>query len=406
MISVNEAVVCIDRHCSVLPAAEIDLVDSLGYVLSDNIVAHDDIPSFNNSAMDGYAVRSEDITGAKQNNPVHLNVMGEIPAGRPSTIQLEHGTTLRIMTGGLVPEGADAVVRIEDTALPDDSSDSIKIHVSAAPGTNIRPAGEDIRRGETVLRQGNRINPAGMGILASLGAAKVPVIRKPLVAFLVTGDELIEPGEPLTPGKIRNSNTYSVFGLLEQYGAEVYNLGIGADSPETLRDALLRADDADMLITCGAVSVGKYDFLKEVLTSLGMERHFWSVAQKPGKPLLFGTLNGIPVFGLPGNPASVIISFYVYVSRALKKMMGFSSFVPEMAEAILNAPYKKPEGLTHYVRGACTINNGSLHVTPLTGQGSGMLKSMSSANCLIVLDEQTTSVGAGTSVSIIMLPQL
>ena len=207
--------------------------------------------------------------------------MGEIPAGRPSTIQLEHGTTLRIMTGGLVPEGADAVVRIEDTALPDDSSDSVKIHISAAPGTNIRPAGEDIRRGETVLRQGNRVNPAGMGILASLGAAKVPVIRKPLVAFLVTGDELIEPGEPLTPGKIRNSNTYSVFGLLEQYGA----------------------DDADMLITCGAVSVGKYDFLKEVLSDLGMERHFWSVAQKPGKPLLFGTLNGIPVFGLPGNPA-------------------------------------------------------------------------------------------------------
>ncbi len=403
MISVNEAVVCIDRHCSVLPAAEIDLVDSLGYVLSDNIVAHEDIPSFNNSAMDGYAVRSEDITGAKQNNPVHLNVMGEIPAGRPSTIQLEHGTTLRIMTGGLVPEGADAVVRIEDTALPDDSSDSVKIHVSAVPGTNIRPAGEDIRRGETVLRQGNRINPADMGILASLGAAKVPVIRKPRVAFLVTGDELIEPGEPLTPGKIRNSNTYSVFGLLEQYGAEVHNLGIGTDSPEALSNAILRADDADMLITCGAVSVGKYDFLKEVLTSLGMERHFWKVAQKPGKPLLFGTLNGIPVFGLPGNPASVMTSLYVYVARALKKMMGFSSFAPEMAEAMLTASYTKSEGLTHYVRGACTINNGSLHVTPLTGQGSGMLKSMSSANCLIVLDQQTSSVEAGTSVSIMML---
>ncbi len=217
---------------------------------------------------------------------------------------------------------------------------------------------------------------------------------------------MIEPGEPLTPGKIRNSNTYSVFGLLEQYGAEVHNLGIGTDSPEALSNAILRADDADMLITCGAVSVGKYDFLKEVLTSLGMERHFWKVAQKPGKPLLFGTLNGIPVFGLPGNPASVMTSFYVYVARALKKMMGFSSFAPEMAEAMLTAPYKKPEGLTHYVRGACTINNGSLHVTPLTGQGSGMLKSMSSANCLIVLDEQTTSVGVGTSASIIMLPQL
>ncbi len=403
MISVNEAVVLIDQHCSVLSATEMDLADSLGYVLSDDIVALDDIPSFDNSAMDGYAVRSEDIAGAEQNNPVHLKVMGEIPAGRPSTIQLEHGTTFRIMTGGLVPEGADAVVRIEDTDLPDDSSDSVKIHVSIAPGTNIRPAGEDIRRGETVLQQGNRINPAGMGILASLGVVKVPVIRKPRVAFLVTGDELIEPGESLTPGKIRNSNTYSVSGLLEQYGADVHNLGTGADSPEELRDALLKADDADMLITCGAVSVGKYDYLKEVLSGLGMERHFWRVAQKPGKPLLFGTLNGIPVFGLPGNPASVMISFYVYVARALKKMMGFSSFAPETAKAVLDAPYAKRERLTHFVRGSCTINNGALHVTPLTGQGSGMLKSMSNTNCLIILDQQTTSVEAGTIVSIIML---
>ena len=406
MISVEKALTIIDEKCRLLPGMSVALAESYGYVLRDDIIAQDDIPAFSNSAMDGYAVRAEDIFGACRDEPVRLGIAGEVPAGKPSDRTVEKGTAVRIMTGGMVPAGADTVVRTEDTDVPGDDPVSVNIVVSAEAGKNIRPAGEDIRRGDKALLHGNPVLPADMGILASLGVDKVPVTRKPNVAFLVTGDEIIEPGEPLTAGKVRNSNKYSLLGMLEECGAVPHDLGTGADSPEALKEKLSHAAGADMIVTCGGVSVGKYDFLKEVLSDLGMKRLFWKVAQKPGKPLLFGELNRIPVFGLPGNPASVMISFYVYVARALKRMMGFSSFAQEMAEAVLTAPYTKSEGLTHYVRGACTINNGLLHVTPLTGQGSGMLKSMSSANCLIVLDEQTTSVGVGTSVSIIMLPQL
>jgi molybdopterin molybdotransferase len=403
MISVEKALTIIDEQCQILPGTSVALAGSFGYVLRDDIIAHDDIPAFSNSAMDGYAVRAEDIFGACRDDPVRLKIIGEVPAGTPSGSTVEKGTAIRIMTGGMVPAGADTVVKIEDTGVPGDDTGSVDIAVSGDAGWNIRPAGEDIRRGEKALLCGNPVLPADMGILASLGVDRVPVTRKPKVAFLITGDEIIEPDEPLTAGKVRNSNKFSLLGMLEESGAVPQDLGTGADSPEALKEKLSHAGGADMIVTCGAVSVGAYDFLKEVLSDLGMKRLFWRVAQKPGKPLLFGDLNGVPVFGLPGNPASVMITFYVYVKRALRRMQGHRCCAPRTMTASLESPYSKKEGLTHYVRGVYREEESAVVVKPLTGQGSGVLSSMSEANCLIVLGEESSEIETGSEVTVILL---
>jgi len=407
MISVTEALSIVDEHIKPLPETTVELSECLGYALAQDIVSNDDIPAGTNSAMDGYAVRAADTEGACRDNPVRLKVIGEVPAGAPAKKVVENGKAVRIMTGGIIPGGADAVVPVEDTELEDDCVD---VFVPASQGLNIRPAGEDISKGEKVLSRGDVIRPADMGILASVGITKVPVFRRPKVAFLITGNELIAPDEPLSPGKVRNSNQYSLIGLLKECNLDWVNLGIGADSLEEIKRKISAGMEADVIITSGAVSVGKYDFVKDALDELGMKRHFWKVAQRPGKPLLFGELphsggfpHGKPVFGLPGNPVSVMVMFLIYVKRALLKMKGCREYEQPRIRATMAAPYYKNPGLTHFVRGTYTFKDGSFSAVPLPKQGSGILRSMSTANCIIVLDENSKYIPEGAQVEIIFL---
>lgn len=407
MISVTEALSIVDEHIKPLPETTVELSECLGYALAQDIVSGDDIPAGTNSAMDGYAVRAADTKGASKSNPVRLQVIGEVLVGAPAKKVVESGKAVRIMTGGIIPGGADAVVPIEDTEL---EGDRVDVFVPVSQGLNIRPAGEDISKGEKVLSRGDVIRPADMGILASVGITKVPVFRRPKVAFLITGNELIAPDEPLSPGKVRNSNQYSLIGLLKECNLDWVNLGIGADSLEEIKRKISAGMEADVIITSGAVSVGKYDFVKDALNELGMKRHFWKVAQRPGNPLLFGELprsggfpHGKPVFGLPGNPVSVMVMFLIYVKRALLKMKGCREYEQPRIRATMAAPYYKNPGLTHFVRGTYTFKDGSFSVVPLPKQGSGILRSMSAANCIIVLDENSKYIPEGAQVEIIFL---
>ena len=405
MISVEEALRKIDQNVQPLPGTTIPVSGSLGYSLSEDIVAGDDVPDFDNSAMDGYAVRTEDVAGAEKDNPAKLTVTGEAPAGSPSEKSLNPGEAIRIMTGGMVPQGTDAVIRVEDTIL---DGDTVHILAPANKGQNIRSAGNDIKKGGTVLSAGEPITPAGMGILASLGVAQVPVYRKPRVAFMITGDELLQPGDPLVPGKIRNSNQFTLTGMLEECGVEWTDLGTGGDSIDVIKQKISSGMDADMIITSGAVSVGKYDFVKEAFEQLGMKQLFWRIAQKPGKPLLFGLLDGIPhnerripVFGLPGNPVSTMVTFLVYAKTALAKMKGLKNFMPEKLTAELTKDYQKKPGLTHFVRGRYVVKDGAMKVAPADKQGSGILQNMSRSNCLIVFEEESSGKSSGSLMEII-----
>ncbi|MFC1564506.1 gephyrin-like molybdotransferase Glp, partial [candidate division KSB1 bacterium] len=374
MIHVKEAYEIIDSVIRRNPETTAGLKDCPGYVLSSDICAEDNIPLCDNSAMDGFAVKFTDLKNASTENPVVLDVIDEIPAGRVSEKTLENGQAVRIMTGGVVPEGAGAVIKKEDT---DDNGDIVRIFASSFEGENIRRAGEDIRKGEKVLSAGEMIKPADAGILASLGVVNVPVYEKPVAALLVTGDEIIPPEEELVPGKVRNSNLYTLTALLKKSGITVQELPQGRDSLERLKKILESALDAGILITSGAVSVGKYDFLKTALLELGMTEHFWRVKQKPGKPLLFGSLGDTPVFGLPGNPVSVMVSFLMYVEPAIRKMMGFRNYMPAKISASLDSAYEKPAGLTHFIRGSYRFSAGKVTARPFDRQGSGILRSMS-----------------------------
>jgi len=398
MISVEDALQIIDQNIQLLPVTSVTITDSFGYSLSEDIAAGDNVPNFDNSAMDGYAVRTEDVAKAEKDSPTKLIVIGEAPAGSPSGKSLNPGQAIRIMTGGMIPEGADAVVRVEDTEL---DGDTVTILTSANKGQNIRLAGDDITKGETVLCTGDTITPARMGILASLGVPHVPVYRKPKVAFMITGDELLKPGDPLVPGKIRNSNQFTLTGMLEECGVEWTDLGTGGDSLDDIKQKITSGMDADMIITSGAVSVGKYDFVKEAFEQLGMKQLFWRIAQKPGKPLLFGIIDGKAVFGLPGNPVSTMVTFLVYVKTALAKMKGQKNYMPEKLTAELTSDYQKKPGMTHFVRGKYNVMDGALKVAPADKQGSGILQNMSRSNCLIVFDKENGGKTSGSLVEII-----
>jgi len=402
MISVTEAQEIIFDNIAVLPAKDIDTGGSLGYALAEDIVSDDDIPAFDNAAMDGFAVRAADTAGASRACPAVLAVAHEIPAGTPADKPLEPGQAFRIMTGGMIPSGADAVVMVEDT---DSGGGSVKIYAPTESGQHIRPAGDDIRRGEKILSRGDAVTPAAMGILASAGRTRVRVHRTPRAAFFTTGNELVEPEEEPAPGKVRNANRYSLSGLLQSDGAASAFLGNAADTLHGISGKIAEGRAADVLITSGAVSVGKYDFVKEALEGEGMTTHFWRVAQRPGKPLLFGTFpGGTPVFGLPGNPVSVMVSYIMYVRPALRKMMGFREYRHRTVPARLAAPFKKLKSLTFFTRGTYRVEDGAFWATPLEKQSSGVLQSMSRAGCLIIFEKGKETFHAGAPVEMLLLP--
>ena len=400
MISVRAA---LDHVLADLPrvgSEQVPLAAARGRVLATSIQAPRDVPPFRNSAMDGYAVRSADLTSASAGAAVVLRVLETIGAGSVATQPVGAGTAIRIMTGAPIPDGADAVVRVEDTAETDGG---VEIRVAPKPGANVREAGEDLRSGETVLEPGRLLRPADIGVLASLGLSMLRVARRPRVAILSTGDELVDIGEPLGPGQIVNSNAYTLAAAVEEAGGEPIHLGIVRDRPELIRAAFADAMSADMALSTGGVSVGSFDYVRTILADLGYQERFWKVAQKPGKPLTFGLCGRTPVFGLPGNPVSSLVCFYLYALPALRTMMGLERVHMASAAATLVEPLRKAPGLTEFVR--CSLQGSpEAYEARSTGtQSSGALRSLSLGDALIVGPPETAQLEAGARVRVVLL---
>jgi molybdopterin molybdotransferase len=411
MISVKEALSKILDFVEVLEAEEKPLLDCLGQVLAEDMYAPFDVPPHNNSAMDGYAVQAKSIAGASYENPKILRVVGEVAAGSVTELKVGLGTAIRIMTGAPLPQGADVVVPFEDTDEVERSRSSaskaeIGICVSLPESSNIRRRGEDIAKGELVMQRGKLLRPAEIGVLASLGKGTVPVIRCPVVGILATGNEVLDVNQPLLPGKIYNSNSYSLAAQVMKYGAIPRLLGIAPDDLGQLSAAVRRGFDCDMLITSGGVSLGDYDVVKQVLAAEG-DISFWTVRIRPGKPLAFGTFKRddgkkIPHLGLPGNPVSSMITFEVFARPAIFKMMGKSSLNRPGIVAIMEDPIKNKDGRRIFARVAVSQRNGK-YSARLTGpQGSGILTSMAKANGLAVIPETTKEVKPGDAVEVMM----
>ena len=417
MISVDEALEYVLRHFEPLEPEDVEILDALDRVLAEVVYSDVDIPPFDNSAMDGYAVRAADTVGASLETPVTLRVIGDLAAGYTTDLVVEPGTAIRIMTGAPLPAGADAVVRFEETseglsagerALGPWASgprvdNRIEVFNQVVIRENVRSAGEDIRKGELVLPEGTVLRPQEIGVLASLGRAIVRMIRRPRVAILATGDELIAIDEPLTPGKIRNSNEYSNAALVQRYGGIPVRLGIARDDVEELtikiREGL--AQRVDLFLTSAGVSVGDYDVVKDVLGAEG-EMHFWQVRMKPGKPLAFGQIQGVPLLGLPGNPVSAMVSFEQFARPAILKMLGKTSLRKPTVEAILQEDVKS-SGRRSFKRAVITKRDGEYYASVTGPQGSGILTSMVKANGLVIIPEGVRHKRAGERVTVQML---
>jgi molybdopterin molybdotransferase len=400
MIPVDEALDKILSHVLPLGFEKVSLLDALGRVIGEDIYAKRNIPPLDNSAMDGYALKSEDVRKASQNHPVRLVVIEDLPAGFISTKTIEKGKAIRIMTGAPIPKGADTVVPVEVTKKEDGF---VLIFKAADPGENIRESGEDVKQGDRVISRGDIVRPAEVGMLASVGRSFVSVYQRPLVAILCTGDELVDVDGDLNEGKIISSNSYTIGAQVKDCGAIPLQLGIAKDRKEEIEEKLRQGIRADVLISSAGVSVGDYDFVKDVMKHLGVEMVFWKVAMRPGQPLAFGTMGGKPVFGLPGNPVSSMISFEQFVRPSLLKMMGCRQIFRPLVEAVLKEEIKKMAGRRYFVRGSVSFENNQYMVTTTGEQGSGMLRSMVRANGLIVIPEDQKIVRAGEKVKVQLL---
>ena len=400
MISVDEALNTILESISPLSLEKVSHLEALGRVLGEDIISGRDIPPGDNSAMDGYALRAADTLFASRKNPVTLRVIEDIPAGRMPKKKVKAGETSRIMTGALVPEGADAVLRVEDT---ENAGKKVRIFASVEAGTDIRLAGEDVKKGERVLSRGDIIRPAEIGMLASLSRSFIYVFQKPVAAILATGDELVDVDEPVPPGMIVNSNSYALAAQVMECGGIPLQLGIAKDNREDLAAKFQAALRADVIISSGGVSVGDYDLVKDVMKELGSKMQFWKVAMRPGRPLAYGTIGGKPLFGLPGNPVSSMVSFEQFVRPALLKMMGHRNLFRKSIQANLMENISKPGGLRAFVRAQVVFENGQYRVTTTGEQGSGILKSMVRANGLIILPENITVAKKGNAVTVQIL---
>lgn len=412
MITVEQALDKILGFVNVLEAEEKPILDCLYQVLAEDVYALFDIPPSDNSAMDGYAVQAGSIVGASYEKPSTLKIIGELPAGSIAKYEVTPGTAVRIMTGAFIPDGADAVVPFESTDEVDAQKSAapitdVRIYEELSKGANIRRQGEDITKGALVIPKGKILKPADIGILASLGKAAILVIRRPVIAILATGDEIADINSPLPPGKIYNSNTYSIAAQILKYGGIPKILGIAPDNVRELTDALRSGLDCDMLITSGGVSKGDYDIVKDVLASKG-DVSFWTVKMKPGKPLAFGTFNGenkkkIPHLGLPGNPVSTMITFEVFVRPSIMKMMGKTDLNKPMIDAVLEDNLIKDANKRFFAR-VIVNKKGDKYYTRLTGpQGSGILSSVLNANGIAVIPEGIEEVKPGTVVKVMML---
>jgi molybdopterin molybdotransferase len=372
---------------------EVPLRDALGRILAEDVLSPINVPSYVNSAVDGYAIRSADLP---TRGLATLTLIGTAWAGRPCGETVQPGQCIRIMTGAKMPDGADTVVMQEHA---EDAETGICVGEGHHPGQNVRMAGEDLVAGQPAAAAGKKITPAVLGLLASLGIPWVAVTRRLRVAFFATGDELRSIGEPLGEGELYDSNRYTLYGMLARLGVEQLDLGVVPDTPEAIRRAFERAAErADVIITTGGVSVGEADYVKEVITDLG-EVTFGNIAIKPGRPLAVGRVGRSVFFGLPGNPVAVMVTFYQLVQPGLRRMMGETGTRPVRFEARCLSQLKKRPGRTEFQRGRLTIDaDGRVAVSKTGAQGSGILSSMSAADCFIVLPRGSGAVGPGDTV--------
>ena len=406
MLSVEDALDHVLSAFAPLEPERVPSLQGLGRVLAEDIYADVNIPPHANSAMDGYAVIAADAAGATPDSPVRLRVIENLAAGYVAEKEVAPGTAIRIMTGAPVPRGADAVIRFERTQQ---QGEWVDLYYAPPVGNNIRYAGEDVRAGDLILHKGARIRPQEIGVLASLGLSEVDVIRRPRVAILATGDELVDVDEPLGPGKIRNSNGYSNAAQVLQYGGVPIMLGIARDKEQDLTEKIRSglAQGADLLLTSGGVSVGDFDVVKKVLAGEG-EITFWRVRMKPGKPLAFGRItaevNGVertvPVLGMPGNPVSVMVSFEVFARPAILTMLGYEDTSKPMVDAVLDDAIRSKDERRHYVRVLVARREDGYHASLTGAQGSGILTSMVKANAFAVIPEEWDHAPAGSRVQV------
>ena len=392
MISVADATARILADVAgTMPEETVRVARGLGRVLARDVPAPFDVPPADNSAVDGYAVRASDL---RPDGRVRLRVVADLPAGAVYDAPLEPRETLRIMTGAPIPRGADTVVPQE---LSEVAGDAVEVE-AVEPGSNVRARGEDVRAGSVVLQAGSVLRPQDLGLVASLGYADIGVRRRPRVALLSTGDEVAEPGRPRRAGQIYDANRFSIGALIESAGAEPIDLGIVPDLREVLRESLLQAaEGADVVITSGGVSVGDYDLVKSVLGEIGGIA-FWQVAMQPGRPLAVGRIAGAQFFGLPGNPVASMLCFHLFVRPALWKLGGRTRLEPECVTATAAEPMRKKAGRREFKRGVLRFTDRGFEVSTTGPQGSGILSSMVTANCLIILEEDREDVQAGERV--------
>lgn len=399
-LTVQEALTAVLAGVSVLPAERVPLLDALGRVIAETVVAKDSLPPFANSAMDGYAMRAEDLVGATVNSPAELRVIGDVAAGFVPDLTVTSGTAVRIMTGAPLPSGADAVIPVEDTneawrnperPLPE----RVQIKREVNVGDYVRQPGEDIKSGQTIIPQGHLLRPQEVGVLASLGIAEVSVVRRPKVGILATGDELIAIEESLQPGKIRNSNGYTQTAQVLTIGGIPVPLGIARDTEVDVTQKLQKGLDAgvDLFISSAGVSVGAYDVVKAVLEREG-NVGFWRVRMRPGKPLAFGKYKGVPYLGLPGNPVSAMVSFERFARTAILKMAGRVDLERPLIDVILQETIDS-DGRESYLRAIVTKEDGQYIATTTGNQGSHIMTSLVKANALLIVPEGIIQVSAG-----------
>lgn len=400
MLEVEDAQARVLDVVPILGTERVALTDALGRVLREDVTASRDVPLADNSAMDGYAVRSADIAGATKRAPVRLRVIEDLPAGRVSAKRVEANTAIQIMTGAEVPGGADVVVQVE---LTDGGSEEVTVFEALNAGQNIRRRGEDIHHGDVVLTSGTPIHAGEAGVLAGMQRATVVVAKRPTVAILSTGDELVTIDGEVAQGKVVNSNSYSLAALAAEAGAIPRTSGIVPDQREATIRAIESALECDFVISSGGVSVGAFDFVKEALGSLGAEMRFWQVAMKPGKPVVLSTLRDRVYFGLPGNPVSCMVSFLLFVAPSIRKAMGQkANLFPPTVTIRAGGDMKSKGDRRMYVRVKVVARHGELVGLPMRAQGSGVSTSMVGANALAILDRGVTRIERGSLVKAVL----
>jgi len=399
-ISINEAIALVRAAAPRLGSERVPLLEAYGRTLAEPLASRVDHPSCDNSALDGYACRAADTQGASTERPVRLRVVGDVPAGAVFTGTVGPGQAVGIYTGSPMPYGADAIAAVEDTER---DGDHVLLRRAASPD-DIRPRGQDLRAGEVYLQAGQRLSPAAVGVAAAMGYAELPVMRRPRVGILATGDEVLEPGQVIRDGQVYNSNSYSVAGLVQQAGAEPVVLPRVVDDPEALRRAVSEAGGLDLLLTSGGVSMGSYDFVRDLLLNEGTVR-FWKVAIRPGGPALFGEWGGLPVFGLPGNPVSSMVVFLLIAQAWVHAALGLTEPLPLERRLVATAgsAFKGAGRKEAFRRATLSFDADRGYIAYSTGnQSSGVLTSMLTADCLAVVPPQQ-DIGVGEQLEVIPL---